>query len=264
MVILVTGGSSGIGQSICEYLTQKGHIVYGTSRKVSEQKHSFNLIEMDVQNDVSVRKAIAQIINKEGRIDVLVNNAGLGIAGPLEETDIETIKTVFDTNVFGIIRTCQSVIPYMRRHKFGHIINVSSIAGELGLPFRGIYSASKSSVEMISEAMRMEVKDFNIKVSVIQPGDFKTNINQNRLEVNENKVSSYHKKYEGVRKQVMDEVATAQDPIIVGQKIEKIITMSSPSIRYPIAPFLQKLTPVLKKILPYSIFEKLIMNHYKM
>ncbi len=264
MVILVTGGSSGIGQAICQYLARQGHTVYGTSRKVKTQPTDFKLLEMDVQNETSVYRAIAELINTEGKIDVLVNNAGLGIAGPLEETALDDIKNVFETNVFGIIRTCQAVLPYMRRQKNGHIINVSSIAGELGLPFRGIYSASKSSVEMISEALRMEVKTFNIKVSVVQPGDFKTNINQNRTEVNENTNSSYHKQYETVRNLVTEEVATAADPMIVGKVIKNIIEKKSPAIRYPVAPFLQKLTPTIKKIVPEKIFEKLIMNHYKM
>ncbi len=264
MVILVTGGSSGIGKAICEYLSTAGHTVYGTSRKPQQIERSFQLIEMDVQDDTSVYRAIAQIINQEGRIDVLVNNAGLGITGPLEETKLEEIKNNFDTNVFGVIRTCQAVLPYMRRQKSGYIINVSSIAGELGLPFRGIYSASKSAVEMLSEALRMEVKAYNVQVSIIQPGDFKTNINENRSEVNENKASTYHKAYETVRSQVMSEVANAQDPVIVGKLVEKIIQQKSPSLRYPIAPFLQKLTPILKKVLPQRIFEKLIMNHYQM
>tara|TARA_B100000809_G_scaffold266867_1_gene332342 strand:+ start:4309 stop:5118 length:810 start_codon:yes stop_codon:yes gene_type:complete len=265
-IAIVTGGSSGIGQSIAHTLSENGYKVYATSRNPQKDQvnEQFIYLKMDVQDDDSVQQAVQEVINKEGQIDVLINCAGLGINGPIEETPIEMIKGVFETNFFGIVRTTQSVLPYMRKTKSGFIINISSIAGEFGLPLRGYYSASKSSVEMLTEALRMEVKQFGIRVCSVQPGDFATNISANRPTAEINKDSAYRPMFEKINQQVNIEVAEAKDPIVVGEGILKILKQKSPQVRYRIGPFMQKLSVKLKKTISGKFFEKIIMNHYKL
>jgi len=264
-IAIVTGGSSGIGESIADTLSKNGYTVYATSRnpKVGQLNEQFIYLKMDVQNDESVKTAIEEVMEKEGHIDVLINCAGLGINGPIEETPIEMIKGVFETNFFGIVRTTQAVLPHMRKAKKGFIINISSIAGEFGLPLRGYYSASKSSVEMITEALRMEVKQFGIRVCSVQPGDFATNISTNRPTATLNIDSAYRPMFEKINEQVNLEVADAKDPGVVGEGILKILRQQSPEVRYRIGPFMQKLSVKLKKAIPGKLFEKIIMNHYK-
>ena len=170
-VVLITGGSSGIGKSIGEYLTDKGFIVYGTSRfpeKYSSSK--FPIIKLDVTLSTSINECVSELISKTGQIDVLVNNAGVGITGPLEEIPMEEMKRNFETNLFGPINMINAVLPYMREQKSGQILNITSIAGYMGLPFRGIYSASKGALELITESYRMELKLFGITMSNVAPG----------------------------------------------------------------------------------------------
>jgi len=265
MICLVTGGTSGIGEAIAEALSDKGHKVYATGRNPKQEKRHDNFLytKMDVQSDDSVKACIDEIINKESQIDIVVNCAGLGIAGPIEETHIDDIKNVFETNFYGIVRVCQAVLPYMRKRKSGQIINISSIASEMGLPFRAYYSASKAAVDVFTEALRMELKPFNIKAYIVQPGDFNTNISANRNEVNENTTSPYHATYERVRSLVNEEVGNSGNPKDVGIKIAHLISKNNPGIRYKVGPFMQKIAPKIKKIVPEKLFEKLIMNNYK-
>ena len=182
-VAFITGGTSGIGKAICTYLTIKGVQVYGTGRLAVNgeiTKEGYTLVQCDVTNTESVNEAIQYIIKKENKIDLVVNNAGIGMAGSVEDSEIEEIRNIFNTNVAGTLRVCKAVLPSMRSQKAGLIINISSVGGLMGLPYRGVYSSSKSSVELLSEAMSMEVMKFGIKVVLIEPGDFKTSINLNR------------------------------------------------------------------------------------
>src|SRR5690606_38274451 len=176
-VVFITGGSSGIGKSIGEFLSEKGYTVYGTSRnpqKVTGSK--FPLVALDVRDAATIKSAVAEVIEKEGRLDVLINNAGVGITGPLEEIPADEIKNNFETNVFEPIEVMKAVMPQMREQKSGLIINVTSIAGYMGLPYRSVYSASKGALELITEGLRMEVKGFGVTITNIAPGDFATNI----------------------------------------------------------------------------------------
>lgn len=165
-VVLITGGSSGIGKSIGEFLLDKGYQVYGTSRNPDRYTDTkIKLVQLDVSEVVTIKSAIAKVISDVGRIDVLINNAGAGITGPIEEIPEEEIQRNFDTNLFGPINVIKAVLPHMRNQNAGLIINVTSIAGYMGLPYRGIYSASKGALELITEAFRMEIKDFNIHMT---------------------------------------------------------------------------------------------------
>ena len=263
-IAIVTGGSSGIGESIALTLSKNGYKVYATARnpKVEGLSDTFKYLKMDVQQDDSVTSAVNTVLESEERIDVLINCAGLGINGPIEETPVDMVKDVFETNVFGLVRVSQAVLPTMRKQGGGFIVNISSIAGEFGLPLRGFYSASKASVEMITEALRMEVKQFGIRVSSVQPGDFATNISANRPTAEVTKESAYFPMFSKIDEQVNEEVKHAKDPQMVGDGILKILEQKSPAVRYRIGPFMQKLSVKVKRLVTGKSFEKIIMNHY--
>ena len=263
-VVLITGGSSGIGKSVGEFLNNKKFIVYGTSRNPDKCKDSkFPILALDVLNTNTIKDCMNFLLEKEGRIDVLVNNAGVGITGPIEETPEEEIKKNFNTNFFGPINVINAVLPQMRKQGYGLIINVTSIAGYMGLPYRGIYSASKAALEIITEAYRMEIKDFNIKMTNIAPGDFATNIAAGRFHTSVNKDSPYQK-YGDVLKAIDEDVNKSADPIAVAKAIFKIIETKNPKIHYKVGAFMQKFSIVLKRILPDKLYEKLLLNHYKL
>jgi len=264
-VVLITGGSSGIGKSIGEFLTDKGFTVYGTSRKPENYPESkFTLIALDVTNNESIKAAVKQVIEKEGQLDVLINNAGAGITGPLEEIPEAEIKKNFETNFFGPINVIKSVLPQMRNQGSGLIINITSIAGYMGLPYRGVYSASKGALELVTEAFRMELKPFNIQMTNVAPGDFATNIASGRYHAPNLEGSPYEKKYGSVLKAIDEDVNEGNDPELVASEIYKIITTSNPKIHYKVGAFMQKFSIVLKRILPDKVYERLLLNHYKL
>lgn len=262
-VVLVTGGSSGIGQAVARYLADCGHSVYATSRNPETHlQGKVKMLAMDVADFTSVEKAVTTIKEAEGRLDVLVNNAGLGMAGPLESTSQEEAEEIFKTNVFGVLNVCRATVPLMRDHG-GNIINITSIGGRFGLPYRGIYCSSKFAVAGMSETLSMELRQFGIHVCILEPGDFKTNINANRKvaqDVNHN----VYPRFEQALEQVNEEVAGAQDPILIAKQIEKIIHKRRPRLYYQVATPTQRLSVFLKRILPGRMFERLIMNHYNM
>lgn len=264
-VVLITGGSSGIGKSIGEFLSQKGFTVYGTSRSPERYPDSIiKLVALDVADVLSVEKAIETVANEAGRIDVVINNAGAGITGPIEEIPNEEIKRNFETNLFGPINVIKAVLPQMRKQNSGLIINITSIAGYMGLPYRGIYSASKGALELITEAFRMEIKDFKIHMTNVAPGDFATNIAAGRFHAPVVKGSPYEKTYGKVLKAIDEDVDSGDDPIMVSNMIYKIINTSNPRIHYKVGAFMQKFSIVLKRMLPDKVYENMLMNHYKL
>ena len=264
-VVLITGGSSGIGKSIGEFLHHKGFVVYGTSRNPERVLNSvFPLVALDVRDANSIRLAVAKIIAITGRLDIVINNAGVGITGPLEEIPMEEMKNNFDTNFFGPIEVMKAALPQMREQKSGLIINVTSIAGYMGLPYRGIYSASKGALELITEALRMEVKSFGIHITNVAPGDFATNIASGRYHAPVIKGSAYEVSY-GESLRTMDEhVDGGSNPNEMAEAVYKIIQDPNPKIHYKVGAFMQKLSIVLKRILPDKVYEKMLMNHYKL
>jgi NAD(P)-dependent dehydrogenase (short-subunit alcohol dehydrogenase family) len=264
-VILITGGSSGIGKSIGEFLHNKGFVVYGTSRTPENVLNSvFPLIALDVRNVESIKSAVAKIIKTSGRLDVVINNAGVGITGPLEEIPTEEIKNNFETNFFGPIEVMKAVLPQMREQKSGLVINITSIAGYMGLPYRSVYSASKGALELITEALRMEVKSFGINITNVAPGDFATNIAAGRYHAPVIKGSAYETVY-GRTLETMDEhVDAGGNPNEMAEAIYKIMLAKNPKGHYKVGAFMQKFSIVLKRILPDKVYEKMLMNHYKL
>ena len=264
-VVLITGGSSGIGKSIGEYLHQKGFVVYGTSRNPEKITNSiFPLVALDVRNMQSIVNCVAEVIQKSGRLDIVINNAGVGITGPIEEIPTEEIRNNFETNLFGPIEVMKAVLPQMREQKSGLIINITSIAGYMGLPYRGIYSASKGALELITEALRMEVKSFGIQITNVAPGDFATNIAAGRYHAPVVKGSAYEVPYGNTLKEMDSHVDSGSNPNEMAEAIFAIIQTDKPKVHYKVGAFMQKFSIVLKRILPDTVYEKMLMNHYKL
>lgn len=265
-VVLITGASSGIGFAIAKFLASKPEFeVFGTSRNPKNTSpKTFPLIKLDVTKQESIAEAVDFLISEKGKIDVLINNAGVGITGPIEETPNSEIKNAFETNFYGALNTIKAVLPHMRRQKSGFIINITSIAGYMGLPFRGFYSATKAALEISTEALRMEVKDFNVKVTCIAPGDFATNIAAGRYHTPVLKNSAYEKTY-GKSLKLMDEhVSSGKDPELMAKVVYRILQQENPRVHYKVGDFLQKFSIVLKRALPDKVYEKMLLKHYKL
>jgi NAD(P)-dependent dehydrogenase (short-subunit alcohol dehydrogenase family) len=180
-VVVVTGVSSGIGRVTALMFAQQGFRVFGTVRDVERALllPGVELIAMDIQQELSVQHGIQSVIDQAGRIDVLVNNAGTTLVGSIEETSMDEAKALFDTNLFGMLRTIQAVLPQMRAQGHGRIVNVSSVLGFLPAPYMGLYSASKHAVEGLSESLDHEIRQFGIRVSLVEPSFTKTNLDLN-------------------------------------------------------------------------------------
>ncbi|PHR12283.1 MAG: short-chain dehydrogenase/reductase [Aequorivita sp.] len=261
--VLITGGSSGIGKAIGDYLTEKGYQVFGTSRNPEKITNSvFTLLKMDVNHIDSINAAIAEVLKNAEKIDVVINNAGVGITGPIEETPETEIKKAFETNLYGPINVIKAVLPQMRKQGFGYILNITSIAGYMGLPYRGIYSASKAALEITIEAMRMETLQFGIKMTNIAPGDFATNIAASRYHAPILENSPYKNDYGNTLKTMNTHVDNGGNPLQMAKVVHKIIETENPRIHYKVGSPLQKFSIVLKRLLPDKVYERMLLRHY--
>ncbi|MBA82457.1 SDR family oxidoreductase [Leeuwenhoekiella sp.] len=264
-VVLITGASSGIGKSIAEFLVTKSFIVYGTSRNPkNELVNGVHFLALDVTQGETVNAAVAAVLAKESRIDVLINNAGKGITGPLEEIPEEELKSIFETNYFGPLKVIKAVLPAMREQRSGLIINVTSIAGYMGLPYRSAYSATKGALGLTTEALRMELKEFNIKLTNVAPGDFATNIASGRYHTPLKETSPYKENYGKSLSLIDEHVDHGEDPQKMGEAVYAIITDKEPKVHYKVGAFMQKISVFLKGVLPSKIYERLLLNHYKL
>lgn len=265
-MVLITGGSSGIGNAIGNYLKKKGFVVYGTTR--DPERHpgfsDFELLRLDVREQATIDAALKTLLEREGQLDILINNAGVGITGPVEETPAAEIRKVFEINVLGPVAMMKAVLPLMRPAKSGLIINITSIAGAMGLPFRGYYSASKGALELITESVRMETARSGIRICSLAPGDFATNIAAGRYHAPVQEDSPYKLQYEHSLKLMNDHVARGQDPTRVAEKVYSIIRERNPAVHYTVGNMMQRSSLFLKRILPDKLYEKLLLNHYKL
>ncbi|MDP2423340.1 MAG: SDR family oxidoreductase [Bacteroidales bacterium] len=259
-VVLITGISSGFGKETAKQLANRGHVVYGTLRKVTDVEPKINVLLMDLTDTESVRLAVKNVLQREGKIDVLINNAGMHLGGPIEMTPAEDFERQMLTGFNGLVHLTQAALPAMRQQGEGMIINISSIGGLMGLPFQGFYSAAKFAIEGFSEALRMEVTPFNIRVVVINPGDFRTNNTLNRKNaVNSGPYSDqFHKTLAVIEKDEKE----GWHPEILALKICKIIENRHPRQRYIIGSPDQKLAVILKRLLPTSLFRRMLGSHY--
>jgi len=265
-VVFITGASSGIGKAIGLHLHNKGYTVFGTSRNPVKYEGTvpFSLLKLDVTKPETITQAVTEIVSHAGQLDVLVNNAGVGITGPIEETPTDEIRNAFETNFYGPLHVIKAVLPQMRQQQNGHIINITSIAGYMGLPYRGIYSASKAALEITTEAYRMETKQFGIKMTNIAPGDFATNIASGRYHVPVLENSPYKKQYGATLEMMNTHVDEGSDPTDMAKAVQQIIETKHPKIHYKVGAFLQKFSIVLKRVLPDKTYERMLMKHYKL
>ena len=264
MIVFITGVSSGFGLETARLLAQEGHTVYGTVRREVEPLPQVHYLHVDVRDRDAVLNAVAQVIEKEGRIDVLVNNAGMGIGGPLEFATEEEIRLQMDTNFMGLVHCVDAVLPHMRRLGGGKIIALSSIGGLMGLPFQGFYSASKFAIEGYCEALRLETQQQGIKVVVLRPGDFSTGFTGSRKKVaDEAALQAYPLYREAIEKVEHDENGGLK-PVVLAQKINRIINMRHPRNGYVVASFEQKLSVWIKRILPAKWFDRILGSYYKL
>lgn len=245
-VVLITGASSGIGLETALALLEKGYRVWGAARHtdmLSEiEKHGGHSLFLDLNDEISIQNCVDLVLKTEGKIDILINNAGFGMGGPLETVSIDEAKSQMQVNVFGMVSIIQKVLPSMREHHFGKIINISSIAGRFSSPYMGWYHASKYSVEALSDALRLEVKPFGIDVSIIEPGLTRTKWgviaadtirkhSENSAYENNSKNAAdfYDKYYQGK--------CHISEPTVISKTIVKAICARKCKIRYPIGKY---------------------------
>lgn len=255
-VVLITGASSGNGQAMARLLSQKGYQVFGTSRNPSsaDKIPTVEMLALDVRDDDSVMACMKAVSDRVGHLDVLVNNAGYALAGALEELSLDEAKAQFETNFFGVVRTVKVVLPQMRLQKRGQIINISSLAGLVAVPFMGIYSASKFALEGYTEALRLEVKPLGIHVSQIEVDFLRTPMMDNRQEAAE-RISEY----DPWRQRAFDAIREFEEkgpgPELVAETVLKIIASKAPRLRCVIGQQ-AKLTSRLRRFLPEGVFER--------
>ena len=264
-VVLVTGTSSGIGRACAAHLAGRGFRVFGARRRLEQIADTFQELAMDVNDDDSVERGIDAIYQQAGRIDVVVNNAGIGYGGALEDTSMAEARAQLETNFFGTFRVCRAVLPRMRAQGAGRIINISSIGGLIALPFQGMYCASKFALEGMTEALRIEVKPFGIEVSLVEPGDFQTAFTQNRVRVAASGKGSAYDAQMQISLGIMErDEQRGPAPIAVARLIEKIIAARHPRLRYSVGMFHQRLAILLRRLLPGSLFERIIAASYEL
>jgi len=255
-VILITGASSGVGQSTARLLSQKGYRVFGTTRNPAsaEAIPTVEMLALDVRSDDSVAACVKAVANRVGRIDVLVNNAAYELAGALEEISLDEAKAQFETNFFGVVRMVKAVLPSMRQQRQGQIINVSSLSGVSSIPFMGVYSASKFALEGYTEALRLEIKPFNIHVSLTEAGFLRTPM-MNKRQVAAAPLKEYDPWRQRAFDAIRDHEQKAPGPELVAQTVLRIIDSKAPRLHYLIGSQ-AKVATRLQRFLPEKAYER--------
>ena len=262
-VIFITGVSSGFGLHIAKTLSSQGHVVYGSSRKDGFQLEGVKVVKMDVNDEQEVKSTIDEIVGKEGKLDILINNAGIGLGGALQDFSEKESMIELNTNLLGVFRCSKFALPHMISNGDGKIITIGSIAGLLALPFQGFYSASKFGVEGFLESLRYEVSKFGVKVVLVNPGDFHTGFTSNRKLIEGAKEGNYKDALEKTLAVIEKDETGGLDPAILAKKVGRIVNKKNPRHRYIIASLDQKLAVLLKRILPSKLFYKILASHYK-
>lgn len=267
-VVLITGASSGMGKSTAEILMAQGHKVYGAARRVERMQDladkGMGLVALDLTDEASIEAAVKEVLQKEGRIDVLINNAGYGSYGSVEEVPISEAKRQFEVNLFGLARITQLVLPIMRSQKSGRIVNISSMGGKIYTPMGAWYHATKFALEGWSDCLRLEVKQFGIDVVVVEPGGIETewgNIAMEGLK----KVSGHGPYAEFVNQVVgaMDTGGSKLSPVdLLGNEIAKAATVNKPKTRY-LKGYMAKPLVTLRRWVSDRTFDKLLLSQFK-
>ncbi|MCO5231026.1 MAG: oxidoreductase [Chitinophagales bacterium] len=269
-VVLVTGASSGMGKATAKLLVQNGYEVFASARRLERMEElkalGVHVLYMDLADDVSLQKGVTQIIQEAGRIDVLVNNAGFGAFGAIEDMSIEDARYQFEVNLFGAARLIQLVLPIMRKNKFGKIVNISSVGGKFATPYGGWYHASKYALEGLSDSLRNEVKQFGIDVIIIEPGGVQSEWGDIAMDIlAENSVNSVYKpSIDSLINIMKNPQVTSRNapPLVIAKLILKAIKSKLPKARY-VDGFMA--SPILlgKRLLPDNVFDSIMMSQVK-
>lgn len=261
-VVLITGTSAGLGQGLAQVFHKNGYTVYGTCRNPSQYPTTpYTTLAMDVTDEAQVKDAVQHIFSREGRLDILINNAGIGLASPTEIIGMEKVNALFQTNVMGMVLTLKYVLPIMRKQGTGKIINISSIGSEIALPYRGLYCASKAAVNKINDALRMEIREFGIQSTSILAGDMQTSINENRLTEIKQTDHPYSDAFKKVHHHINSEVSKGITALEAAEKIWNITQKNKLRPSYSIGHPMQQFSLVLKRLLPGGLFENIIAQY---
>jgi NAD(P)-dependent dehydrogenase (short-subunit alcohol dehydrogenase family) len=266
-VALVTGASSGLGKATANELHGAGYRVYGASRKVAGKENPygrFELIAMDIDEDASVEAAISGVIDREGRLDVVVSNAGAHLGGALEDTSTKEGLAHFQTNFFGNHRVCRAALPHLRARERAHIVVTGSLSGRVAVPFTGMYTAAKFALEGYCETLRLELRGSNVRVAIIEPGDFATgNTAARQHAIEGGQGSAYRSRFEAALAVIEKDERGGGDPALVGRLVRRIIETDRPALRHTVGAFLVTAVARAKPFIPAAVFEAIIADHYK-
>jgi short-subunit dehydrogenase len=257
-VALVTGASSGIGAAAAAELIQAGFNVYGTSRKATagDERDGIVFLPLDVTDDESVAGAVREVLDRSGRIDVLVNNAGFGTAGAAEESSVEQARALFETNLFGVMRMTRAVLPHMREQGYGRVINLSSVLGFVPAPFGALYAASKHAIEGYSESIDHEVREYGVRVLLVEPAYTRTSFDANLVAADE-PLPVYARRREVADVLLVEAVKAGDEASVVGEAIVAAATDRRPKLRYPAGTLARRVSK-LRRYAPSAMFDKQI------
>jgi len=269
-VVLITGASAGIGKTTARQLLTEGYTVYGAARRVEKmsdlKEEGINVIKMDVTDDITMVKDVNLIIKEQGRIDVLINNAGYGSYGAIEDVELSEAKRQFEVNVFGLARLTQLVLPHMRKNNFGKIVNISSVGGKMYVPMGGWYNSTKFAVEGLSDCLRYEAKQFGIDVIVIEPGGI--NSEWSDITIDNLLKMSGDTSYSDLAQKVANLLKTSyenpktSDPQVIADTISKALKSKNPKTRYA-AGHMAKTILFFRKIFSVKRFDKMLASRLK-
>ncbi|MEQ4303548.1 SDR family NAD(P)-dependent oxidoreductase [Plantactinospora sp. B6F1] len=259
-IVLVTGASSGIGAATADVFARAGWRVFGTSRRARPSRDGIEMLPLDVRSDESVDDCAAQVMARAGRIDVLVNNAGIMHTGMAEETSLDEARALFETNLFGVVRMTNAVLPQMRVRRHGRIVNVGSAAAWVGEPGEAFYAASKQSLAGYTEALRHEVWPLGITVSLVEPGAFATDIVAS-ASTSAGRITDYDPVRRAAVRTLQESLRRGGDPHKVADRIMEVAAARSPRLRYPVGPAARWL-PLLRVLLPQRLFDHLLRRGY--
>ncbi len=262
-IIIITGASSGFGKATAELLSSQGHTVYGLCRRPVDHPR-IKYLTCDVRDRSQVGAVVARVVEEQGRVDVLVNNAGMGIGGALELATEEEIDLQMGTNFMGCVNLCQAVLPHMRRQRAGKIINLSSVGGLMGLPYQGFYSASKFAIEGFSEALAAEVTRFGIRVCMVEPGDFATGFTASRRN---SQATLDDADYGPVFRRTLGLIEKEENgglqPEVLARRIARLVEKKRPPLRNVVANLEQWLSTVIKRVLSGNQMVAILRDYYK-
>lgn len=254
-IAIVTGASTGIGRITAEALAREGYRVFGTSRKVRDGGPvGVEMVACDVTDQQSVDRLVAHVLAEAGQIDLVVNNAGLGLVGAAEESSVQQAQALFDVNFFGVMRVTNAVLPHMRQRRSGRIINLSSALGLIPAPYLAHYAATKHAVEGYSQSIDHELREFGIRVLLIEPAYTRTDMESNSLEAD-----TPLPLYAATRAKMFalnaEMLATGDDPAVVAQAIIRAASEASPQLRYPAGKAAKQIS-LLRRLVPAKMFDK--------